>query len=114
MSDDKKYNGWNTYETWLVNLWIDGNEYINEMAQESYNDAVSSQYFTKEEQARLDLADRLKDYVEELQEMEVSQPSGLFADLLNSAMREIDWYDLAESYLSEVDKEDEVTEEETE
>lgn len=112
MSDDKKYNGWNTYETWLVNLWIDGNEYINEMAQETYNEAEASTWNTKEEQARIDLADRLQAYVEELQEMEENKPSGLFADLLNSAMREIDWYDLAESYLSEVDKEE--AEEETE
>lgn len=24
--EDKKYNGWNTYETWLTALWID-NDY---------------------------------------------------------------------------------------
>ena len=109
--EHKTYNGWTNYETWAVNLWLDGDEYLNEMAQNAYNEAEADQYFTKEERATLDLADSLKDYLEELQE-ETCPVTGLFADLLNAAMSEIDYHDLAESYMSEVEKDE--PEEETE
>jgi len=26
MSDDKRYNGWTNYETWVVNLWLANEE----------------------------------------------------------------------------------------
>lgn len=109
--ETKTYNGWTNYETWATNLWLDGDEYIQEMAQKAYDDADADSFFTKEERALIDLSDSLKDYVEELQEMDEHKPSGLFADLLNSAMSEIDYRDLAESYLSDVEKEEETDEE---
>ena len=28
--EDKKYNGWTNYETWLVNLWIDNDEAVQQ------------------------------------------------------------------------------------
>ena len=114
MSDDKNYNGWTNYETWLFNLWNDGDTYIQEKVQEIYNDADSDRNFTKEERARLDVADWLKEYNDEMME-EISIPdNGFIRDLINAAIGEIDWYDLAESYLADVDKEESEEETETE
>lgn len=108
---EKTYNGWTNYETWLFNLWNDGDTYIEERVQEIYNEAESSQYFTKDERARLDVADWLKEYNDEMID-EMSLPdNGFIRDLINAAVGEIDWYDLAESYLENVDKEEETDEE---
>ena len=111
----KEYNGWHNYETWLVKLWIDNEEsssrYWDETAQEVYDDAEASRSFTKEEQATLTLSDRLKD------EFDENQPEleGFWADLLNASMSEVNWHEIAEHYIADVDKEEpEEQEEESE
>ena len=113
MCEDKKYNGWTNYETWLVNLWTDGDESLSEMAQEAWNKAEKDQYFTREERATLDLADQIKDYVDEIQEESGYNGANMFIDMINASLREVDWHDIAENYISEVDKsDDEETEKE--
>lgn len=87
----EKYNGWKNYETWLVNLWIDndgGSEYWRERADEVRD--VS------------DLADEMQQFYTELAETEIPA-SGMFADLFNSALREVSWYDIAENYINELE-----------
>ena len=115
MATQKEYNGWYNYETWLLKLWIDNEEgssrYWDETAQEVYNEAGGDKTFTREERATLTLSDRLKDEFAEAQ----PELPGFWADLLNAAMSEVNWYEIAEHYIADVDKEaEEVEEEETE
>ena len=105
MSEDKKYNGWTNYETWNLALWI-GNEqgdseYWNERAMEVYRDAEAERSFTKAERAALNLADELKNQIEE------NQPvvTGFYADVLSAAISEVNWYEIAEHWIDDV-KED--------
>lgn len=108
-----KYNGWTNYETWNVALWL-GNEQSSERhwsyaAEEAWEEAKASLAFSREQQASLDLSERLKDEIEE------SMPdlgASMFADLLGAAMSEVNWYEIAEHYIADVDKA--VEEEETE
>ncbi len=102
-----EYNGWTNYETWAVNLWMSNDQgsdfYWNETAQEVYNDADTDKSFTREERATLNLSDRLKD------EHEQSQPelgATLWTDLLGAAMSEVNWYEIAEHYIADVDKDE--------
>ena len=109
------YNGWTNYETWLVNLWMSNDagsdDYYRETAQEIYDDAEEearadgTALFTREEVATRLLADRLKDEHEERQS-ELTGVTGLFADLLNAALSEVDWYEIAGHYIEDVDKEE--------
>lgn len=95
---DTSYNGWKNYETWAVGLWIDNEE-------GSYNEAEEMAERAKEEAAeergdrtaRGILADMLKDWLEE----GMPEVEGLWADLLNAAFGEVDWYEVAEHYLEE-------------
>lgn len=112
---NKEYNGWYNYETWLVKLWIDNEEgssrYWDGAAQEVYDEAESDKSFTRDERATLDLSDRLKD------EFEQAQPevTGMWADLINAAMSEVNWHEISKHYIEDVEKEVEETEpEETE
>ena len=109
--------GWFNFETWAVNLWMSNDagsdEYYREMAQETYNTAQEetradgSILFTRDEVATRNLADCLKNDHEERQEEYSSQVIGVFADLLSAAMSEVNWHEIAEHYINDVDKESE-------
>lgn len=107
MSTKKEYNGWYNYETWLVKLWIDNEEgssrYWDEAAQEVYDESEADAHFTRDERATLQLSDRLKSEFEEAQ----PEVTGFWADLINAAMSEVNWYEIAEHYIADVDKEEE-------
>jgi hypothetical protein len=55
--------------------------------------------FTKAERAALTLADRLKEDFEE----NSPELTGCYADLLSAALSEINWYEIAEHYISDCD-----------
>lgn len=107
----KEYNGWTNYETWLVNLWMDNEQgsqaYWREMAQECL-DAETSEEDTADEtteacnEAARELAERIKGEHEDAQESQVTCV-GLFADLLNAAMSEVDWRDIAQHLIDDLE-----------
>ena len=113
MANHKEYNGWYNYETWLLKLWTDNEEgssrYWDATAQEVYDEAEADSTFTREERATLTLADRLKDEFEEAQ----PEVTGLWADMINAAMSEVNWHEIAEHYIADVEKESESVEEES-
>ena len=78
------YNGWSTYETWLVNIWLT-------------NDP--STYTAAREMAAYG-ADTLKDWVWSWA-TEFVEPSSLTADLIGAALAEVNWQEIAESLLEE-------------
>ena len=78
------YNGWKNYETWLTNLWHGDslNEYYLELFREgNLTNPVE--------------ADDVKDYIESLIFEDVLPESGFIADLVNGAMSEVDWREIA-------------------
>ena len=110
MSEDKRYNGWTNYETWLIKLWIDNDEgsylYWKEIAQDAYDNPAVNQYMELDRRRVHVLVERLKDEHEERCQ-EASGENGFVADLLNAALCEVNWYEIAESLLEDVDKNEE-------
>jgi hypothetical protein len=88
------YNGWRNYQTWCVGLWVD-NDYpvyqaVTKVAASCArrNDDI--------EGARHEFSKWLENYIEE------ERPdlgATCFADLLGSAMSDIEWFELAEHYV---------------
>lgn len=89
---DKTYNGWTNYETWLVNLWIQNDQALHAALHDEVTSAENL-YDAKEAlQAWLDNEYDL--FVEE-------RGHGLFQDLLNAALSNVDWYDIAKNWRNE-------------
>ncbi len=101
--NDSTYNGWSNYETWCANLWLD-NDGTNtqEMAEECMQEAIDAGHDASEviyEAAAL-MADRLEEtHDEAMPEIGAS----VFSDLLRASLGRIDWREIAQSALSEVD-----------
>ncbi len=105
-----EYNGWQNYETWAVNLWLSNDqgtyEYCRDMAREAWQHAEATDILTREEVARRDLAERIKD---EIEENNPCPAASMYSDLLNAALSEVNWYDVAEAFLEGIpDEEEEV------
>lgn len=93
---DRTYNGWTNYETWVVNLWMD-----NEKGQQDYW-IEEVQAAIKQEDAVSALSDRIKDEHEEACQQMLEQAnfqSGPFADLLNGALSEVNWREIAQFWI---------------
>ena len=105
----KRYNGWENYETWCVNLWLGNDQgsdtYWREAAQEAFDEAEADHPLTRSEKARHVLADRLKDEVHE----GVPDESTMYSDLLGAALSEVNWGEVADGFLE--DAEDSETDE---
>ena len=106
MNSQQKYNGWANYETWCVNLWLTNEEgtdcYWREQAAERLAEAEArpEQHLTPRERAAVALADQLR---EELTGEEIIPGANLYSDLLNAALGEVDWHDIADSFLEDID-----------
>ncbi len=99
-----EYNGHFNYETWLACLWIDNDqgqqEYWAEQAADCHKWAKDRGVgLTKDEQAAVDLAHALKEHFEE---NSPTAESGFYADLLNAALSEVNWDEIAASMIEEV------------
>lgn len=106
--ENKTHNGWTNYETWAVALWLDNEEssyrYWRAVAQETVQ--LTKLPEERREEAGTTLADRIKD---EILDGIPTAITGFYADLLQVALDEVNWLEIAENFLGElrVDEEDE-------
>jgi hypothetical protein len=81
------YNGWSNYETWLVNLWLDNEEWSQEEVR----------LLVRRSSSLYNLAYNIKNFVEDgcLGE----RPSnGLMNDLITAALGVVAWDAIAKSW----------------
>ncbi len=101
----KEYNGWTNYETWVVALWMDNergtHDYWLSVAAEISSDN-SPEFIQDRTQQRITLSERLKDEHEE----SLPEVEGFAADLLNAAMSEVDWFEIAEHLIADSAEQD--------
>ncbi len=86
---DTTYNGWSNYETWCVNLWLtneEGTEGELRMLAQMHSTSVWYR------------ADRLQEMVNEIRYTVLQGEASMFTDLLNGALRAVNWSEIVESH----------------
>lgn len=83
VAEEKTYNGWTNHETWLVNLWMTGDQSYYEQLCE-----IISSGDTLDEQA-----EALEDFIRFEYDCEYSS---IWADLINDSLAEVNWYEIVE------------------
>jgi hypothetical protein len=104
---EKRHNGWTNYETWNYNLWLESNHgsysYWTEEAQRHYNELEGDEAVSA-------LADQMKDDAGAFAEENMPSQSDWMADAINCYLSEVDFYEIAERYLSDIEEEEEENE----
>jgi hypothetical protein len=104
---DRTYNGWTNYETWNIHLWLTNEQgtdsYWREAAKELWDAAgeETHEVWTRSENARFTLADRLKDEIEDGNPL--LDEASMYQDLLSAAISEADWAEIANAFLDGIE-----------
>ena len=87
------YNGWTNYETWLANLWINESDvdYYIDQARQLLADGNSAPDTVRELAANM-----RSDYGDQVADMSDRGLSGMMNDLLNAALCNVNWREIAE------------------
>ncbi len=103
---DSSYNGWSNYETWVVNLWLGNDEgsysTCRSFAQRCFEEAVADQVLSRKERACYQLANELKEMVEDGNPL--ASEASVYSDLLNASISEVNWKEIANNLLGEVEE----------
>ena len=89
------YQGWKNYETWAVALWLSNEQGSYEYWRDEAR--ITARHSDDREEATSSLAQSLKNSIEE----SAPEVEGLFADLLNAAIGEVDWYEVAAHWIED-------------
>ena len=91
------YQGWQNYETWATALWIDNEQ--NSYQHRCHLTDIAQEEDLEKDKRIVSLANSLKEWIESANPL--AESANLFSDLLQSALSEIDWQEIAENFLAE-------------
>ncbi|MGD8373516.1 MAG: hypothetical protein PVI21_01515 [Candidatus Woesebacteria bacterium] len=79
--NEQEYNGWSNYETWLMALWLRGDQGSYELLEEIK--AGSDSAYSK--------AERLEELAREMYRLETD---GIAGDLINTSLARVNWVEI--------------------
>ena len=107
-----KYNGWTNYETWNFKLWLDNDEDLHNyiIGEIKKIKTIGTSHIHEVSEVSNFLRSYIEDNVPNLNVSTRSQSvhglmsdkNGFYNDILNAALRDINTYEIAESYLEDL------------
>jgi len=85
-TNQDEYNGWRNRETWLINLWINNDPYLQQELV----------YITELEDGIYLKVQMLKELVENIAFDHLDEQSGMSSDLINTAIARADLREIVE------------------
>lgn len=110
MSDEKKdeYNGWKNYETWCVKLWLDNDEYHQNlmltMAEDAVRETKGDEVWKAKHALAIALQDEINGWYYDMCDNIDPNFSGMFQDLLGNAIARVDFDEISENVLEDMDE----------
>ena len=91
------HNGWTNYETWAVKLWIDEGGGIDDLAEDFVATQTPEELdFTENKMwssAAVTFGGMVRQSVDEMNPLDSG--ASMYADLLNAALGEVNWTEIA-------------------
>lgn len=87
------YNGWTNWETWIINLWMDNDQEL----YDQYGSIAHAEASKNERSATYRLSKALQEQFDEW----IPEIKGPYKDLLDGAIREINWHEIARHMLDQ-------------
>jgi hypothetical protein len=90
-----KYNGWTNWETWNANLWIENDWRLAESYHWMAGDLLGSY---EQDEATVRLAKIIENHFRDI----CPEVEGFFSDMIDGAMREVNWREIAGHFVAEM------------
>ena len=107
-----KYNGWTNYETWNFKLWLDNDEDLHNyiIGEIKKIKTIGTSHIHEVSEVSNFLRSYIEDNVPNLNVSTRSQSvhgsmsdkNGFYDDILNMALKDINTYEIAQSYLEDL------------
>ena len=101
--ETKTYQGWTNYETWAVKLWFDNDwgiyRFLTDASKTIWEKVEPCKYHSKEGNFTHYLSKFLKEHVEEFKP---KLENTMYSDLMNYAIQQVNFREIAESYLADL------------
>ena len=94
----KEHNGWTNYETWIVKLWMDNEEGTHLYFREQAERVIKEDGLCDRDSDRVRT---LADIIQQEHEDNLPKLEGFAVDLMNSALSEVNWEEIAYSLLED-------------
>ena len=100
--NNKEYNGWYNYETWMVNLWMDNDQGSHEMWREIARESIEAEESGHEGTNWFYFEERLKEYLDMiLEDIDNGTACGLAHDLFRGAIDEVNTREISMHWISD-------------
>jgi hypothetical protein len=104
-NENSTYQGWTNYPTWAVNLWLSNDEGLYNATAERVAEAVEEadeDSEPNEDRRVYSTSEALKQWV--VNELAPDLGASFAADLMGYALDQVDWREIAEAWLSDIDQ----------
>lgn len=93
---DETYNGWKNVETWVVNLWLNNDRGYYETVRRIISDTAyyNKFYRPKDDSSVHTPSMRIETMVRKMNPIN----GGMFADIINHSLNQVDWLAIAEGF----------------